>query len=126
MEKEKKKPKTRPEITSGQTYKIKTGCGNLFVTINEDEQGETLELFLRLGKSGSCMNSQLEAIGRLCSLSFRLGAEPQEIIKQLRGIRCPTPMVSNEGKTTILSCADATAQILQKYLEKKEKKPVPT
>jgi hypothetical protein len=58
-------PENRPETLTGFTKKIKTGCGNLYVTINEDEQGAIFELFARLGKVGGCTASQSEAIGRL-------------------------------------------------------------
>jgi len=30
-------PKERPEVLPGKTYKLNTGCGNIYVTINDHE-----------------------------------------------------------------------------------------
>ncbi len=65
---------------------MKTGCGNLYVTINEDENGNLFEIFTQMDKTSGCAASQAEAIGRLVSLAFRSNIEPVEIEKQLRGI----------------------------------------
>jgi len=107
-------PRPRPEVTIGTTTKVTTGCGNLYVTINVDEEGKPFELFTQMGKAGGCAASQLEAIGRLVSLGFRSGIEIKAIIEQLRNIRCPSP--SWEKGQRIFSCADAIARIVEKRL----------
>ncbi len=107
-------PRARPRMTRGVTFKSKTGCGTLYVTINEDEQGPA-EVFLRIGKSGGCAASQSEATGRLVSLALRSGVSPAAIVKQLRGIRCPNP-VWEDGRT-VLSCSDALSHVLAEYLQ---------
>lgn len=118
---EKISPRPRPKITYGATIKMKTGCGNLYVTINEDENG-ICEVFSTLGKAGGCAASQTEAISRLVSLALRSGVSPEPIIEQLKGIRCPNPIWGDGEK--ILSCADAIAKAIEIYLSmsKEEKK----
>ena len=107
-------PRPRPEVINGTTTKVATGCGNLYVTINSDEEGKAFELFTQMGKAGGCAASQLEATGRLVSLAFRSGIEVKSIIEQLRNIRCPSP--SWEKGQRIFSCADAIARVIEKRL----------
>ncbi len=108
------RPRARPNTTVGRTLKVQSGCGNLYVTINEDEHG-LCELFATMGKSGGCAAAQTEAVARLTSLSLRSGIETEVVIKQLRTIRCPKPILAPGGMT--YSCPDAIAQALEQYLE---------
>ncbi|HRZ14678.1 MAG TPA: vitamin B12-dependent ribonucleotide reductase [Candidatus Omnitrophota bacterium] len=107
-------PRPRPEVIFGTTTKVATGCGNLYVTINLDEEGKPFELFTQMGKAGGCAASQLEALGRMVSLAFRAGVEVKSIIEQLRNIRCPSP--SWEKGQRIFSCADAIARVIERRL----------
>lgn len=106
-------PRKRPDVITGSTRIMQTGCGNLYVTVNEDENGHLFELFTSMGKAGGCASSQAEAIGRLVSLAFRSNIEPSEVMKQLKGISCHQPAWCNGGK--ILSCSDAIAKAIEKY-----------
>jgi ribonucleoside-diphosphate reductase alpha chain len=106
-------PRKRPKRTSAFVDKVTTGCGNIYVSVASDEKG-ICEVFLTLGKSGGCASAQLEAIGRLISVSLRAGVDITSIFKQLRGIRCPS-IAWEEGKS-ILSCADAIASVLETYI----------
>jgi len=106
-------PRPRKEVTWGKTLKMNTGCGSLYVTINEDEQG-LFEVFATMGKAGGCAASQTEAVSRLISLSLRSGIEPQQIIKQLKGVRCPNQAWVKGGK--MYSCADAIAKAIERYI----------
>jgi ribonucleoside-diphosphate reductase alpha chain len=111
-------PRPRPEVTTGVTRQINTGCGRLYVTINEDEKG-LCEVFASMGKSGGCATSQTEATGRLVSLALRAGMEPSVIIDQLKGIRCPSP--AWVAGSTVYSCADAIAKALEEYVNRDRK-----
>ena len=116
-----RKPKARHDVIHGSTRKVHTGCGNLYVTVNEDGEGHLFEIFNQIGKAGGCAASQSEAIGRLVSLAFRSGIEPEDIVRQLKGISCHTPVWYREGK--ILSCSDAVAKAIEWHLQEKERRP---
>ncbi|MBN1152639.1 MAG: vitamin B12-dependent ribonucleotide reductase, partial [Dehalococcoidia bacterium] len=115
-------PRARPKITRGVTERVTTGCGNMYVTINFDEQGPC-EAFATLGKAGGCAAAQLEAISRLISNALRCGLDLNSIVKNLRGIRCPS-IAWEQGKA-VMSCADAIAGVLEKYADGAETKPQP-
>ncbi len=103
----------RPVSMQGWTYRMQTGCGPLYVTINEDEGG-LFELFTTMGKAGGCAASQSEAIGRMVSLVWRSGVQPGQVIKQLLDISCHSHAGFGENK--ILSCADAVAKAIRHHL----------
>ena len=107
-------PRKRPETIKGETRGMKTGCGNIYITVNEDENGQLFELFTHMGKAGGCAASQAEAIGRLVSLALRSNIEPEEVINQLKGITCHEQTWTSGGKIT--SCSDAIAKALEHYL----------
>jgi len=106
-------PRNRPEITQGITQRVETGCGHMYVTINSDEQG-ACEIFVQMGKVGGCASAQLEAIARLASLALRSNIKLETLVRQLKGIRCQSPMW-NKGKM-ITSCGDAVGQVIEQYL----------
>jgi ribonucleoside-diphosphate reductase alpha chain len=106
-------PRKRPSETRGTITKVNTGCGSLYITVAYDDKG-IFEVFSTLGKSGACAIAQLEAICRLITLALRSGVDVAQVVKQLRGIRCPS--ISWEGGKSILSCADAIASVLEKHI----------
>ena len=110
----------RPSVIDGMTVRMKTGCGNLYVTVNEDQNGRPFELFNNIGKAGGCAASQSEAIGRLISFALRSGAEVEPIIQQLKGISCHSHVWGDQGK--ILSCADAIGKALERYVVMREER----
>jgi ribonucleoside-diphosphate reductase alpha chain len=106
-------PKKRPTILNGSSTLYKTGCGNMYVTVNQDEEGSPFEVFTNIGKAGGCVASQTEAIGRLISLCLRSGIKKEEVVSQLRGIRCHQPTWNKGG--TITSCADAMGKAIEHF-----------
>ncbi|MCY3957003.1 MAG: vitamin B12-dependent ribonucleotide reductase [Chloroflexi bacterium] len=105
----------RPDQIHGTTTRIRTGCGPLFVTINDDERGLPFETFATLGKAGGCAAAQTEAIGRLASLALRSGVPVEEVHKTLRGITCHRP--AGFGSDRVLSCGDGIAQAMAKRID---------
>jgi len=103
----------RPRILKGWTHQMQTGCGPIYITINEDHEG-LFELFTTMGKAGGCAASQNEAIGRLVSLAWRSGIEARNVITQLKGISCHSPAGFGENK--VLSCADAVAKAIEEHM----------
>jgi len=97
----------RPKALQGITYRVITGCGALYVTINE------MEVFASIGKAGGCATAQAEAIGRLISLGLRSGIPPQRVIKQLMSISCHSPAGVDDER--VLSCADAIAKAMKEH-----------
>ncbi len=107
-------PRPRPENVRGTTYKVGTGYGTLFVTINDDEDGYPFEVFATIGKTGGVFAAKSEAICRLISLALRCRIDTQVIIDQLKGIRGPMPHW-HKGKM-VLSIPDAISQVLQDHV----------
>ena len=101
----------RPRLLSGETERMDTGCGKLFVIMNDDEHGPR-EVFANMGKAGGCASSNTEALGRLISLALKKGASPSEVVEQLKGIRCHVPY--GMGPNATLSCADAIGKAIER------------
>ncbi|MBA7577713.1 hypothetical protein ES708_19566 [subsurface metagenome] len=106
-------PRQRPTETRGAITKVSTGCGSLYITVAYDDKG-IFEVFATLGKAGGCASAQLEATCRLITLALRSGLDAASVVKQLKGIRCPS--IAWENGKSVLSCADAIAGVLEKHI----------
>ena len=106
-------PRQRSQSIRGVTERVRTGHGNMYVTINFDEANTPFEVFGNLGKAGGCDSAQLEAISRLVSLALRSGIEPSTVIDQLRGITCCPAW--DEG-TLVRSGPDAVALAMERHI----------
>lgn len=102
----------RPDCLPGVTEKIKTGYGNLYVTINT-KNGRLFEVFAQIGKSGFSTMADTEAVCRLISLALRSGLDVDDIIEQLLGIGGASPIYQNGSM--VMSIPDAIAKILKKH-----------
>ncbi len=82
----------RPFMVKGATYKMQTPSGKAFITINEDGEGEPLEVFINVGNAGSDIAAFAEALGRMISATLRMRGSISakkralEISEQLSGI----------------------------------------
>lgn len=106
-------PRDRPVSLPSITDKIKTGLGNLYVTITFLND-KPFEVFTSIGKSGYSTMADAEAIGRLISLALRSGVEPKEVILQLKGIGGSEPVFTEGG--LVQSIPDAVAKVLERHL----------
>ncbi len=113
-------PRERPQKISGTTERVRSGHGNMYVTINVDDGGQPFEVFGTLGKAGGCDSAQLEAISRLVSLALRSGIDPHIVIDQLRGITCCPAWDSG---TLVRSSPDALALALERHVESHTQNP---
>ncbi|MBI4122022.1 MAG: vitamin B12-dependent ribonucleotide reductase [Parcubacteria group bacterium] len=112
--------RARPTIIAGKTYRKKTGYGDMYITINNDEEGNPFEVFAQIGKTGGFYAAKSEAICRLVSMSLRSGINVEEIVGQLKGIRGPMPIWDNGVQ--VFSMADAIAQTLEQHVKEPQAK----
>ena len=106
----------RPAILDGITEKIKTGYGNLYVTINV-KNGRPFEVFAHIGRSGYTTMADTEAICRMISLALRSHVPVEAVIRQLRGIGGSSQTFS--GGARVMSIPDAIAQVLNRHYGEK-------
>jgi len=122
-EKKEEKPiKERPTVVRGFTYRVETPVGTAFVTINHNGQTDhPLEVFINVGKVGSDIAADAEALGRLISLCLRISSPgltarqvAELIVDQLEGIGGGSAV--GFGKSRIRSLADGVAKVLKQHL----------
>jgi len=104
----------RPAVRRGATFRYLTGCGYIYVTINENENGEPCEVFVRLGKAGGCASCQTSALGKTIARALQAGVKAEVIVSDLKGMSCGRP--AGIGDDLILSCPDAIARALSEYI----------
>lgn len=113
----------RPDVLNGKTYKIATPLGKAYISINEDNEGNIVEVFINVGHAGSDISADAEAIGRLISLNFRIPSDyssaqvAQKVISHLRGIGGSGS--TGFGAERVRSLADAVAKIIERHLASK-------
>ena len=121
-------PVTRADMgdrLEGATYVRQTACGKLYITINTNEKGELVEVFIDPSKSGGCL-ANVEVIGRLCSTMLRAGVAVEAVIDSAKGVKCSS-CARSKKKVDGLSCGDIVAKVIQtEYEYRKDKKVVET
>ena len=111
------KIRPRPKRSRGVTVQKHSPLGSVFVTVNDDDEGEPLEIFVTAGKAGSDVTSMAEALGRLASLVLRVASPVtpkdrlSQIAAQLKGIGGARSM--GFGKDRVRSLPDAVAQAIE-------------
>ena len=113
-------PKVRPlpPRRQGVTVSKPTPVGTAHITMNDDESGSPLEVFVEVGRGGSDLKVMAEAVGRLMSLVLRMvsALSPVErighIVGQLKGIGGSRS--HGFGAARVRSLPDAVAQALER------------
>jgi ribonucleoside-diphosphate reductase alpha chain len=114
----------RSENLQGLTREIATPVGHAFITINTDGRGNPFEVFINVGKAGSDIKADAEALGRLISLALRIPSDfpPKQVLKkvvdQLVGIGGASQM--GFGSNRVYSMADAISKVLSEFLEQQK------
>ena len=110
--------RSRPDLLRGTTRRIDTPLGTAYVTITEDDKSQPFEVFISLGKAGGSLMSDVEAMGRLISLSLRSGIPMSEIHRQLRGIS--SDKVIGLGPNKVMSVPDAIGIAIERWMQEKQ------
>lgn len=114
-------PVTRTDLGTtleGVTNKYRNACSSLYVTINNTQAGDIVEVFVNPTAGGSC-TANLQALSRQVSDSLRSGIKVSNIIESLEKIQCPSCMralakgKSIDGK----SCGAIIARCLRERYE---------
>ena len=111
--------KPRPDVLYGRTQKLITPLGKAFISINDDADGNIFEVFINVGRAGSDITADAEAIGRLISLTFRIPSDygsdqiALKVISQLRGIGGSSS--TGFGADRVRSLADAVAKAIEQH-----------
>jgi ribonucleoside-diphosphate reductase alpha chain len=118
------KPRVRPTVLFGTTYRKHTPIGTAYITVNAGKGAieEPFEVFINVAKVGSDVAADAEGLGRLISLILRMPSplSPVErvgsVIGQLRSIG--SGRHHGFGKNRVMSLPDAVAQVLEEHIGK--------
>ncbi len=110
------KLKDRKAVMSGKTARYRLGSGNVYITINMDDDGKPYEVFTVIGKAGGRDFAMAEGLSRMISIALQDGIDAKKIVKQLEHISCGDAQWN--GGVMIKSVCDAIAKTLKPYTEK--------
>lgn len=102
------------DVLTGSTFKKKTACGTLYITINKDKNGNIVEIFTNSSKNGTC-KANLNGETRMASLALRAGVKVDEVIDQLKGIHCQSCAFAKAKGNNVdgTSCPDIMAKCIK-------------
>lgn len=103
----------RPETLQGLTRKQPSCCGDLHITVNQDEQGP-YELLAHLSKTFGNESPLLDTISKLVSLALRGGIDPRAVLEQLQGVVCLRHL--NTPQASIASPLEALAREVERLV----------
>lgn len=116
-------PRDRPNALQGTSQRIDTGYGKVYITINEDENGQPFEIFANIGSSGGFTNSFTEALAKVVSVALRSGVDPKEVYTELTDIR--SPKINWDRGEEINSIPDAIGTALRRHINDEIDTPYP-
>lgn len=105
----------RPEVLYGYTERTATPFGSMYVTANCLDD-KIVECFVKLGKSGSEIQSYIEALTRVISIGLQNGVDINQYIQTMNGISGYETWVygdSNGKEHVVKSIPDLLSKILQ-------------
>lgn len=124
-EMERKSQKTKkptPEKAYGVRLRKRTGCGNIYTKVFNNEYNEPFEIFITLGKAGGCAAAFTEGLARACSLALKYGVTLKELEDELMGISCHKQ--EGIGQNKVLSCIDAVAKSIEEMFGQKDNQKI--
>ena len=119
----------RGNRTLGATTRIYLNNHNMYVTVNRNEMGNTVEVFATVGESkdantfhtSGIEDSWAEGLGKIISLALRAGVDPEAIIRNLKNIPSDKPVFATIGKCEsselIPSPPHAIARVMEEELK---------
>ena len=107
------KERPRPRLLYGITECVKTHSGNMYITLNVDDDLRPFEIFLRIGRSDPVEQAHLEGLARVVSYCLRLGGDPHSIMGNLEGIT--SEPIWSDG-VLIRSAEDGLGKVFRKFL----------
>jgi ribonucleoside-diphosphate reductase alpha chain len=119
----------RPNRMIGTTYRVATPLGKAYVTVNRNSHNEPFEVFVNLGKAGTDLSADAEALGRLISLIQRLPSpippmdRLQRVAEELEGIGGSRTI--GFGAEQVRSLPDGIARALRLDLDEEPQEIAP-
>jgi hypothetical protein len=102
-----------PKSYPSKTYCIKTGCGNLYITMEFNHDGSFHRIRLPRNTKMNCSLIMRDSLAK--SATFKCRREPAQFVKDNKGSKahaCEHYNITCKA----YSCNDAVAQVIQKEL----------